>query len=48
MNNKYGQNVPLTEEEKNLRGYKRRKLVLIITIFVLIAVIGIQIALMLI
>lgn len=48
MNNKYGQNVPLTEEEKNLRGYKRRKLVLIITIFVLIAVIAIQIALMLI
>lgn len=48
MNNKYGQTVPLTDEEKNLRGYKRRKLVLIITIFVLMAVIAIQIALMLI
>lgn len=42
MNNKYGQNVPLTDEEKALRGHKRRKGVLGIFILVLIAVIAIQ------
>lgn len=46
MNN-LGQNAPLTKEEKEIRGYKRRKLVLIILIFVLIAIIAIQIGVML-
>ncbi len=45
--NKYGQNIPLTEEEKALRGYKRRRLILYIIIFLLIAVIGVQIAVLL-
>lgn len=41
--NKYGQNIPLSAEQKELRGYKRRRLVLIVIIFILLAVIGIQI-----
>lgn len=45
--NKYGQQIPLTAEQKELRGYKRRKLVLIIIILILLAVIGIQVGLIL-
>ena len=45
--NKYGQQIPLTPEEKELRGYKRRKLVLVIVILILLAVIGIQVGLLL-
>lgn len=45
--NKYGQQIPLTPEEKELRGFKRRRLVLFIIILILLAVIGIQIGLLL-
>lgn len=46
MVNKYGQNIPLTEEEKEIKGYKRRRLILIIVITVLLAVIAIQVGVM--
>ncbi len=45
--NKYGQNIPLTDEEKTIRGYKRRRLVLVIIVFILIAVIAIQVGVLL-
>ncbi len=45
--NKYGQNIPLTEEEKALRGFKRRRLVLYIVVVLLLVVIGVQIAVLL-
>lgn len=45
--NKYGQNIPLTEEEKALRGFKRRRLILYIVVILLLAVIGLQITVLL-
>ncbi len=45
--NKYGQNIPLTEEEKAIIGFKRRRLILYIIIGLLLVVIGVQIAVLL-